>query len=177
MTMVVVSIRAADISAFVDIPTLAVLEKYLLALVGQLQITGCQVLTNVGSLGMDLAIPAVMMQRKEVRNMKIATSFLAAVLFTGTLGALNNAIAEDGILSKDNASAGSYCHEKFPAMKQGSLDDNRPALQPTTDGPDIVDYYGPCDETPAGKDQILTQKLEHQHRMEGSTAGESDRFD
>ena len=33
--------------------------------------------------------------------MKIATSFLAALLFTGTLGALNNAIAQDGILSKD----------------------------------------------------------------------------
>jgi len=29
--------------------------------------------------------------------MKIATSFFAALLFTGTLGALNNAIAEDGI--------------------------------------------------------------------------------
>ena len=33
--------------------------------------------------------------------MKIATSFLAALLFTGTLGAFNNAIAEDGILSED----------------------------------------------------------------------------
>ena len=33
--------------------------------------------------------------------MKIATSFLAALLLTGTLGALNNAIAEDGILSED----------------------------------------------------------------------------
>jgi len=124
---------------------------------------------------MGLALPAVMTQRKEMKTMKIATSFLAAVLFTGTLGTLNNAIAEDGILSKDNASADSYCHEKFPAMKQGSLDDNQPALQSTTG--DIVDYYGPCDETPTGKDQIETQKLEHQHRMEGSTAGESDRFD
>jgi len=123
---------------------------------------------------MDLAIPVVMTQRKEVRTMKIATSFLAALLFTGTLGALNNAIAQDDI-SKDPSSAGSYCHEKFPAMKQGSLDDNQPALQSTTG--DIVDYYGPCDETPTGKDQIETQKLEHQHRMEGSTAGESDRFD
>jgi hypothetical protein len=125
---------------------------------------------------MDLAIPVVIMRRKEVKTMKIATSFLAALLFTGTLGALNNAIAQDDI-SKDPSSAGSYCHEKFAAMKQGSLDDNQPALQPTTDGPDIVDYYGPCDETPTAKDQILTQKLEHQHRMEGSTAGESDRFD
>ena len=109
--------------------------------------------------------------------MKIATLFLAALLFTGTLGALNNAIAEDGILSKDQFAGTGYCHEKFPAMKQGSLDDNQPALQPTTDGPDIVDYYGPCNETTTEKDQIETQKLEHQHRMEGSTAGESDRFD
>ena len=50
--------------------------------------------------------------------MKIAISFLAALLFTGTLGALNNAIAEDGILSKDQFTAGSYCHEKFPAIRE-----------------------------------------------------------
>jgi hypothetical protein len=57
MTMGARSIGATDISAFVDIPTLAVFEKYLLALAGQLQLTGCQVLTNVGSVGMGLAIP------------------------------------------------------------------------------------------------------------------------
>ena len=101
---------AADISALVDIPTRRGIEKHLLALAGQLQLTGCQVLTNVGSFGMDLAIHVVMTQRKEVRNMKIATSFLAALLFTGTLGALNNAIAQDGILSKDKFTGGGYCH-------------------------------------------------------------------
>jgi len=42
---------------------------------------------------MDLAPPLVMMKRREVRKMKIATSLLAALLFSGTLGALNNAIA------------------------------------------------------------------------------------
>jgi hypothetical protein len=173
--MVALSIRAADISAFVDIPTRRGFREISSSTVRATATHRCQVLTNVGSVGMDLALSIVMMQRKEVKTMKIATSFLAALLFTGTLGALNNAIAEDGILSKDNASADSYCHEKFPAMKQGSLDDNQPALQSTTG--DIVDYYGPCDETPTGKDQIETQKLEHQHRMEGSTAGESDRFD
>jgi hypothetical protein len=36
-----------------------------------------------------------MTERKEVKNIKIATSLLAAVLFTGTLGALNNAIAAE----------------------------------------------------------------------------------
>jgi hypothetical protein len=158
-------IVAADISAFVDIPTLAVLEKDLLALVGQLQITGCQVVTRVGSLGMDLAVPVVRMQRKEVRAMKIATSFLAALLFTGTLGALNNAIAEDGVLSKDDASAGSYCHEKFPAIRQSTLGDDQPALKDSSTG-DVIDFYGPCDENPTGKDQDQTQKLEDEHRWE-----------
>ena len=53
--------------------------------------------------------------------MKIATSFLAGVLFIGSLGAINNAIAEDGIVSKDELAADSYCHEKFPAMHRGTF--------------------------------------------------------
>ena len=70
MTMVARSIGAADISAFVDIPTPPAVKKSPLALIGQLELTGCQVLTNVGSLGMGLALPAVMTQRKEMKTMK-----------------------------------------------------------------------------------------------------------
>jgi hypothetical protein len=95
--------------------------------------------------------------------MKIATSFLAALLFTGTLGALNNAIAQDGILSKDQFTAGSYCHEKFPAMTERSLDTDNPVLN---NSGDIIDFYGPCDENPVGKDQVQEQKLEAQHRWD-----------
>jgi hypothetical protein len=142
-----------------------VLEKYVPALVGQLQPTGCQVLTNIGSPGMDLALALVMMQRKEVKLMKIARSFLAALLLTGTLGALNNAIAQDGIVSKDDASADSYCHEKFPAIRQSTLGDDQPALKNSSTG-DVIDFYGPCDENPAGKDQVQTQRLEDSHRWE-----------
>jgi hypothetical protein len=120
---------------------------------------------------MDLAIPVVMMQRKEVRNMKIATSFLAALLFTGTLGTLNNVIAEDGMLSKDQLNAGSYCHEKFPAIRQSTLGDDQPALKDSSTG-DVIDFYGPCNENPVGKDQVQTQRLEDQHRWE--TEYESD---
>jgi hypothetical protein len=114
---------------------------------------------------MGLAISVVRMQRKEVRNMKIATSILAAVLFTGTLGALNNAIAEDGILSKDQLTASSYCHEKFPAIRQSTLDSNQPTLKDSNTG-DVIDFYGPCDENPVGKDQVHEQKLDAQHRFE-----------
>jgi hypothetical protein len=106
-----------------------------------------------------------MMQGKEVRNMKIATSFLAALLLAGTLGAFNNAIAEEGILSKNELSADSYCHEKFPAMRQSTLDDSQPALKSSSTG-DVIDFYGPCNENPTGKDQDQTQILEQQHRWE-----------
>jgi hypothetical protein len=112
---------------------------------------------------MDLAVPVCMVQRKEVRNMKIATSLLAALLFTGTLGALNNAIAEDGILSKDQFAGTSYCHEKFPAIARDTLGNDQPELSSKGD---VIDFYGPCDENPLGQDQLQTQKLEDQHRWE-----------
>ena len=95
--------------------------------------------------------------------MKIATSFLAALLFTGTLGAMNTAMGGHGILEKDEFTAGSYCHEKFPAMTEESLATANPVLDSSGD---VIDFYGPCNENPVGKDQIQAQKLEAQHRWE-----------
>jgi hypothetical protein len=118
-----------------------------------------------GATGMDLALSMIILERKEVRNMKIATSILAAVLFTGTLGVINTATGADGILSKDELTAGSYCHEKFPAIRQSTLDDNQPALKDSSTG-DVIDFYGPCDENPVGKDQVQAQKIENEHRLE-----------
>ena len=63
--------------------------------------------------------------------MKIATSFLAGSLFIGSLGAINGAMAADGILSKDEFTAGSYCHMKFPAIDEETLGDDRPVLTQT----------------------------------------------
>jgi hypothetical protein len=114
---------------------------------------------------MGLALPVIRMQRKEVRNMKLAASFLAALLLTSTLGTLHNAIAEDGILSKDSLTSDPYCHLKFPAIQPGTLDDSQPVLQDPNTG-EVIDFYGPCDENPVGKDQIQEQKLEAQHRFE-----------
>src|SRR4030095_7845025 len=121
-----------------------------------LQLTGCQVVTRVGSLGMGLAIPVVRTQGKEVRTMKIATSFLAALLFTGALGAFNNAVAQDGILSKDEFAGTGYCHMKFPAIARHTLGNDQPELSSKDD---VIDFYGPCDENPLGQDQIKTKKF------------------
>ena len=92
--------------------------------------------------------------------MKIATSFLAALLFTSALGALNNAKADDGVVLKQEDTAGSYCHEKFPAMSGSSLAGNEPELNPTGD---IIDFYGSCDENPTGKDQVQSQRIANEH--------------
>ena len=95
--------------------------------------------------------------------MKIATSFLAALLFTGTLGALNNAIAQDGILSKVEFGDSGYCHIKFPAIAQHTLGNDQPELSSKGD---VIDFYGSCDTDPLGQDQIQAQKLEDQHRLD-----------
>ena len=97
--------------------------------------------------------------------MKIATSFLAALLFTGALGAMNTARGEDGIVSKNELSADSYCHEKFPAIRQSTLGNDQQQLKDSNTG-DVIDFYGPCDEKPLGQDQLQAQKLEDQHRLE-----------
>jgi len=114
---------------------------------------------------MHFATCPVTTQGKEVRNMKVARSFLAALAFTGALGTLNNAVADDAILLKDQLVPGSYCHMKFPAIRPSTLDDAQPQLKSSSTG-DMIDFYGPCDENPLGQDQIQTQKLEDQHRWE-----------
>jgi hypothetical protein len=94
--------------------------------------------------------------------MKIATSFLAALLFTSALGAVNNAAAEDGVLLKQEVTPGSYCHEKFRAIRPSTLNSDQPQLKDSSSA-DVIDYYGSCDETPLGKDQVHQQQLENRH--------------
>jgi len=94
--------------------------------------------------------------------MKIATSFLAALLFTGTLGSMSTAMSADGVISKDELATDSYCHEKFHAMTKQSLDTDNPVINNSAS---VIDFYGPCNENPVGDDQVQDQKLEAQHRF------------
>ena len=95
--------------------------------------------------------------------MKIRTSILTGLLFIGSLGAVNGAIAEDGVLSKQEFMPSNYCHMKFPAIRPSTLGTEQPTLKSQDTG-DVIDFYGPCDENPLGQDQIQEQKLEAQHR-------------
>jgi len=96
--------------------------------------------------------------------MKIRTSVFVGLLFLSSLGAVNSAIAEDdGIISKQEFAPGSYCHEKFRAVRPSTLYSDHPTLKSSDTG-DIIDYYGPCNESPTGQDQIEEQKLDRENR-------------
>src|SRR5262245_17631705 len=73
--------------------------------------------------------------------------------------------AQDGFVVKDEA-GDSYCHLKFPAIREDTLDWKTPVLKDPSTG-DLTDFYGPCDESPTGADQVLEQKNDTSFRLLG----------
>jgi hypothetical protein len=57
-----------------------------------------------------------------------------------------------------------YCHMRFPAIRPRTLATDHPQLKRSSTG-DQIDFYGPCDERPTGKDQVISQKLQEQFRF------------
>ena len=99
--------------------------------------------------------------------MKITSAFFAGLLLIGALGVVNSATAADGMIEKVPLTEDSYCHEQFAAIEGRTLDSTNPTLKDANSG-DVIDYYGPCSETPTGKDQQWEQRLEQEHRYENS---------
>ena len=97
--------------------------------------------------------------------MKIATSFLAGLVLMGSVG-VSGAKAADGVMLKEEAVPGSYCHMQFPAIEESTLYTDHPVLK-SADSGDIIDFYGPCDENPLGQDQVMSQR--------GTQSNETDR--
>jgi hypothetical protein len=95
--------------------------------------------------------------REEVNLMKIATSFVAALLLAGSLGASSTFAAAPGVISNAALADGSYCHLTFPAIDEDTLSWDRPVLKDPSEG-DIIDYYGSCDHDPLGQDEIAKQR-------------------
>lgn len=94
--------------------------------------------------------------------MKNTKSLLAVLILLGNIAVSATAIADDGVISEDVLSTGSYCHEKFSAIEGMSLATDEPVLK-SAQSEDVIDYYGPCDENLTGKNQVREQKLHFQH--------------
>jgi hypothetical protein len=102
---------------------------------------------------------------KTTRN--IAGASLAALLFIGAWGASSHALGADseapgaeGVLVKEEYVVGSYCHQKLAAIRESSLAGDHPVLS----AEETIDFYGPCDQDPLGKDQLTAQRLENSDR-------------
>jgi hypothetical protein len=109
--------------------------------------------------GLAQALPKLSVERKgkEVNLMKIATSFLAALLLVSSLGASNAFAAAPGVISNAVLTPGSYCHLTFPAIREETLSWDDPVLKDPGEG-DIIDFYGSCDHDPLGQDEIARQR-------------------
>jgi hypothetical protein len=92
--------------------------------------------------------------------MKHIGLFLSLLVLTGWAG-VSAAKTPEGMLLKKTMSADSYCHMRFPAIRQSTLDDKHPVLKNPATG-DVVDFYGPCNESPVGKDQITSQRIQNE---------------
>jgi hypothetical protein len=92
--------------------------------------------------------------------MKGIGSMVSVVVLVGSLA--SSALAFDGIVSKEESTADSYCHMKFPAIREKTLAGDNPVLKNSTTG-DVIDFYGSCEESPTGMDQVVSQRIENSH--------------
>ena len=95
--------------------------------------------------------------------MKRIGTIVSMMVLAGSM--TTSVFAADGVLLKEQFRADNYCHMKFPAIKEQTLAGSNPELKDSSSG-DVIDFYGSCDESPTGKDQIVEQRLdEHFHRV------------
>ena len=94
-------------------------------------------------------------------NKRIPT--LSVMVLVGSLA--TSAFAADGVLLREQADQ-NYCHMKFPAIRPTTLDTDDPQLEGSDTGDvDVIDFYGACDESPTGMDQVMSQKRDEQFRF------------
>jgi hypothetical protein len=72
--------------------------------------------------------------------------------------------AAEGIIFRVPDPSGNYCHLKFPAIRPDTLSWPQPVLKDPSEG-DIIDFYGPCDHDPLGKDEIQRQRADYRRQF------------
>ncbi len=95
---------------------------------------------------------------------------ISGLILAGALGLGTRVIADDNlpsqttsdrVVSKIPLTADNYCHLKFPAVRPSTIGTNQPQLKSSRTG-DLVDFYGPCNHDPLGKDEVLSQQQENE---------------
>jgi hypothetical protein len=109
-------------------------------------------------------------KEKQMLKVKDSKWLISGLILTGILGLGTQVIAadnlpsrtkSDGVVSETPLTAGNYCHLKFPAVRPSTLGTEHPQLKRPGTG-DVIDFYGPCNHDPLGKDEVLSQQQEDQ---------------
>jgi len=94
--------------------------------------------------------------------MKTAKFFFAVLVLSGNIVATYTpASAKEipGLVAKDGGVPESYCPMQIRASTPQSFLGEQPVLKHPNSG-ELIDYYGPCGETPVGQDQPHTQRMD-----------------
>jgi len=98
--------------------------------------------------------------------MKSLKAKLPVLLISVTIGlSATPAVYAAEVNTRDVFRADGYCHLKFPAIEEKTLGSPQPVLKDPGSG-DIIDFYGPCNHDPLGKEEIHEQRLQWQHRWQ-----------
>jgi len=116
-------------------------------------------------------------RRRKMLRVKNSKWLVSGLVLTGMLGlggtkviAASDVLSKaqsDGVLSKTQLTEGNYCHLQFPAIRPSTLGTDHPQLKSANTG-DIVDFYGPCNHDPLGKDEVLSQEQESEFNWDHS---------
>ncbi|MBI2211519.1 MAG: hypothetical protein HYU47_13170 [Deltaproteobacteria bacterium] len=88
--------------------------------------------------------------------MKIV-KLLAVLLLLAAIGGIAAPSPAAEVILKVASESGNYCHLKFPAIREDTLFWDHPVLQDPAAG-EVIDFYGPCDHDPLGKEEIAAQR-------------------
>jgi hypothetical protein len=95
------------------------------------------------------------------RTISIVTNLLlSSTLFWG----VPLAHGEDAIV-KVPADTTSYCHMKFPPIREDTLYSSNPVLNESSGA--TIDFYGSCDHDPLGADEVQTQRRLRSWSLDG----------
>jgi len=100
--------------------------------------------------------------------MKKSVSLLSNLLVSSTLfWGVPMAHGEEDLTSeailKVPANDAGYCHMKFPPIRVDTLSWEQPVLNHAAGN--VIDFYGPCDHDPLGREEIDAQKRLHLRAM------------
>jgi hypothetical protein len=72
--------------------------------------------------------------------MQIIRAIFAALLLIGTMGGYNAAFAANGTILRQEMTPDSYCHLKFPAIREDTLAGDHPVLKVPNEG-NLIDLW------------------------------------